>query len=433
MRNTLLYILLLFTSSLQAQESLTLQQAIETGLKNNYSIIIQKNEAAKAENNYTLGNAGMLPRLDAALVQTNSITDTRQEFATGSTVDRQGANANSLNASADLNWTIFDGFSMFATYKKLAEFKKAGDINSRLVIEDAVQQIIDAYYNIVKQQALLQVIDSSRKISDIKLNIAKTKFQIGAASRLPYLQAQVDRNADESLYKRQLVIINEAKIRLNQLLGRNADVDFTPADSITNTELNDLQQSVNDAQVNNAELQLAGSNLEVSRLTIREWRGQRLPFIDVNAGYDFTRSKSEAGIVAENKSNGISYGFTIGWNLFNGFNLNRNIKNAKLDYSSAEVRMNEIKTSITAQTRVAWLQLQSTIDIVNLEIQSVTLAKENIDLSIERFRTGLTDELQYKEAQQSYIEAANRLVAAKYDASIAATTLKRITGQLLRK
>jgi outer membrane protein len=432
MRSVLLYILIFSAFPVTAQESLTLQQAIEEGLKNNYSILIQKNEGAKAANNYTLGNAGMLPRIDAILVQSNTTTDTRQEYATGDVVDRSGATSNSLAASGELSWTIFNGFTMFATYSKLKEFQKAGDVNVRLTIEDAVAQIIAAYFNVVKHQALLQVVDSSRTISGIKLHIAKTKFDIGAGSKLQYLQAQVDRNADESLYKKQLVIIAESKIRLNQLLGRKVDIDFNPVDSIAVAAAQQVDEALTSALTNNAELQLANSSLEIARLTVKEWQGQRFPALDLNAGYDYTKSSSEASLINENQTTGISYGFTVRWNLFNGFNLNRNIKNAKLDYNTAQISIREITDAVNAEVRVAAQQLQSNIEIVNLEDENAALAKENIDLALERFRVGLTDELQLKEAQQSYIEALNRQINSRYDARIAETTLRRISGSLLK-
>ncbi|MEP7263333.1 MAG: TolC family protein [Bacteroidota bacterium] len=427
-----LYIILFLSVNGFAQESLTLQQAIETGLKNNYSIIIQRNEAAKAVNNYTPGNAGMLPRLDATVIQNNTITDTRQEYTTGNIIDRNGATASSLNADGALTWTVFDGFTMFASYNKLKELQKAGDINARMTIEDALQQIIASYFDVVKQQTLLQVIDSSRKISDIKLNIAKTRFEIGAASKLDYLQAQVDRNADESLYKKQIVTIAESKIRLNQLLARKVDTDFFPADSIIASSPAELDQSLSKALSDNSQLKIAGSNLEIARLTIREWKGQRWPTIDLNAGYNYSQSSSEASLVQENKSNGLNYGFTVRWNLFNGFTLNSIIKNAKLDYNSYMIRLDEIKSSVDAETRIAWQQLRSNLEIVTLEQQNALLAKENINLAIERFRVGLTDELQLKEAQQSYTEALNRLVGVQYDARISQTTLQRITGTLIQ-
>ena len=100
-----LFILILMCSAqiVFAQEKLTLQQAIETGLKNNYSIIIAKNESEIAKNSATLGNAGALPQVNLSLAQNNSINDTKQKYSTGADVSKTGATSNSLNAIAALD------------------------------------------------------------------------------------------------------------------------------------------------------------------------------------------------------------------------------------------------------------------------------------------------------------------------------------------
>src|SRR4051812_27258039 len=83
-----------------AQEKLSLQQAIEIGLKNNYSIIISKNDLDISKNNVSWGNAGALPALDLSLTQNNSIIDSKQKYSDGAEVNKTGATANSLDANA---------------------------------------------------------------------------------------------------------------------------------------------------------------------------------------------------------------------------------------------------------------------------------------------------------------------------------------------
>ena len=143
------------TQILFAQEKLSLQQAIEIGLKNNYSIVIAKNESEIAKNNATPGNAGQLPTLDLGLTKEYNIIDSKQKYSDGAEVDKNGATANSMNANALLNWTIFDGFKMFASHKKLQELEAMGSLSSKILIENALSQIIVTYYNVVRQKQLI--------------------------------------------------------------------------------------------------------------------------------------------------------------------------------------------------------------------------------------------------------------------------------------
>lgn len=415
-----------------AQEKLTLQQAIETGLKNNYSIIIAKNDAQIAKNNQSLGNAGMLPRADINVTQTNGLTDTKQTFSTGTTVERNNAAAHSLTASGVLSWTIFDGFKMFATYNKLQELNSMGELAARQTIENTVQLIVQGYFDIVKQQALLNVIDDSRQVSQVKLNIAKTKFTIGATSKAEYLQAQVDMNADDANYKKQLLAIATAKVNLNRLLARDIAGEFEVSDSMDisyRPSYSDLSAKLESA---NSSLLYAQRNANAYKFMVKEWQGDRFPVLGVNGSYNYTKSKSDVGSVLDNKSNGINYGFTLSYNLFNGFNTSRNISNAKLDWESAKVNYNYVKSSVTGELLVTYKNFESNYEILQLQQDNSKLAKENADISIERFRVGIINELELKEALQSNVAAQTNFVSALYDTKIAETNLKKLVGELLK-
>ena len=420
------------TQVLFAQEKLSLQQAIEIGLKNNYSIVIAKNESEIAKNNATPGNAGELPTLDLGLSKEYSVIDSRQKYSDGAEVDKNGATANSLNANALLNWTIFDGFKMFATYSKLKSLEELGELNARLTVENTVSQIITAYYDIVRQNANLTVIDSSMAITKVKLQISKTKFEVGSSSKVEYLQAQVDMNADLSAYKKQLMRIEESKVTLNHLLARDVSLLYDVDDSIEINYTANFDDLKNKIDKENTSILMAGKNTNVYNSSIKEWQGQRWPSLDLFAGYNYTKANSQTGLVLENKTNGMNYGFTLNYNLFNGFNLNRNIKNAKLDYESSKINFENVKSEINAEMVIAYRNFQNNLELLKLEEENSLLAKENVDLSLARFRTGVIDQLQLKDAQQSYILAEVRLVLARYDTKIAETTLKKLSGDLLK-
>src|SRR3990172_3401250 len=99
----------------QSAENLTLEQAIEIGLKNNYAILISKNNAKIAANDAALGNAGFLPSLDVTAGANKSKVDTKQELASGLSSEQDGAETKADNAGIILTWTVFDGFNRIAT------------------------------------------------------------------------------------------------------------------------------------------------------------------------------------------------------------------------------------------------------------------------------------------------------------------------------
>lgn len=425
-------VLFLFVHGVLAQEKLSLQQAIETGLKNNYSIVIAKNESEIGKNNSTAGNAGMLPQVNLSLIQNNSVTDTKQKYSTGNEVDRTGAVSHSLNGAAELSWTIFDGFKMFATYNRLKELEAMGELNARLTIENTISEIITAYFDVTRQMALLNVITEAMKISEVKLNIAKTKFEIGIFSKVEYLQTQVDMNAGISAFKKQQILIAGIKVKLNQLLAREVTTEFEVTDSIrvdyTPTYDDLLAKSVK----SNTVLLISEKDISISNYYLKELQSQRFPLFNLNGSYNYAKSNSQANFVLENRTTGFNYGFTVTYNLFNGFNLNSQIKNARIDIENRRINFNALRTQLNAELIIAFRNFQSNLELLNLEENNSSLAKENVDLALERFRVGTIDELQLKNAQQSFVEAQNRLLNVQYETKIAETTLKKLSGELIK-
>lgn len=425
------FLFLFFSGTIFAQEKLTLQQAIEIGLNNNYSITIAKNLSQIASNNVTIGNAGMLPQVNLGVVQNNGLNNTQQTYSNGSEVNRNNASAHSVSATVELDWTLFDGLSMFASYNKLQELEAMGALNARQTVENTVSAIIAGYYEILRQRALLAVVDSTAKISEVKLLIAKTKYEIGSSSKAEYLQAQVDMNSSLSSHKRQLMNIDDAKVRLNQLLARSAATPFEIDDSI-GIDYSPVYEDLRTRTENhNTALLLAQRNISFSNYSLKELRGERFPWITFNTGYAFSKSNSQASFVMENKTYGLNYGFTVNYNIFNGFNLNRSIRNAKISLENSRLLYSDTQMQVDADLLIAYRNFQNNLDLLKLEQENLQLAKENITLSLERFRVGTIDALNLKEAQQTYTEAALRLVSAKYQTKMSENDLKRITGQLI--
>ena len=100
--------------ALNGQVIYNLKDCIGTGLEKNYSILLSKNNEAIAKNNYTPGNAGFLPSLDLT-GRSSSSNISGGEFNT------------SNNAGLSLGLTIFNGFNVQTTYKKLNELKQVGE------------------------------------------------------------------------------------------------------------------------------------------------------------------------------------------------------------------------------------------------------------------------------------------------------------------
>jgi outer membrane protein len=415
-----------------SQEQLTLTQAIDIALKNNYDIQIVKNNEAIAANNNSLGNAGMLPRVDVQASTSLANNATKQVFSSGLIVDKPGVQSQNLNAGVYLTWTLFDGFKMFATHERLKELEAMGILSTKIQIENTLQQLIVMYYNIVRQKQLIKGLSENISISEERLKIAQKKMEIGSASKLDVLQAKVDMNAQTSNLYRQKTTLTQLKISLNQLLVRSVETEFDVEELIPvefQLKYDELKNTVNN---NNVDLMYAQRTINLYSHLIRETKSQIFPRLNLNTNYLFSRSENQAGFALLNQNLGLNVGLTASWNIFNGFNTSNQIKNARLQLENANLEYNNIKTQLQLQLLSAFKNYQDDAEILKLEEENTTLAKEAVDIALERFKVGSSNAIELKEIQKSYDDALTRLADARYTAKVSETQLMKLNGALLK-
>ncbi|MBT2561853.1 TolC family protein [Pedobacter sp. ISL-68] len=413
-----------------AQEQLSLQEAITIALQNNYDIKINKNQVDMAKNNANIGNAGMLPNLTGNYTNGGSIQNTRQTPATGPDRVITGAKSTNNSYGADLNWTIFDGFSMFANYDRLKELQKQGELNARLTILTTVADVITAYYDIVRQQQLVIAADSAMDVSVLRTNIAKTKLQLGRGSKLDVLTAQVDYNTDTSNYLQTKNALQVAKVRLNQLMVRDIGTSFSVVNNIDVDKGILFSKMAEMAEQQNPNVQNAFINQRIASLTLKSVRGARYPSISLNSGYSRANSTSPTGFNQKFAANGLTYGVTASLNLFNGFLQRQQERNAKIEIDNSTLNLNKTKLDVNAQLLTAYQNYSTYLDLIKLEQRNVDIAKENLDITLAKYRLGSIAPLELREAQRNAIDAQNRFIEMQYQAKIAETTLKEISGNI---
>jgi outer membrane protein len=320
---------------------------------------------------------------------------------------------------------------MFANYEKLKEFEAMGELAARATIEQTIVNVLSSYYDLVRQKQRLLVIGKSIAISEERIRLADEKFQLGAASRLDILQAQVDYNTDRSDLLNGEELMRTSKIRLNNLMARDINTEFEVAAEIDKVILPEWAAVHEAVMANNTFLQMSFTDNRIASLDLREIQAHRLPRLNANLGYSYINSESESGFIRTNRTSGINYGLSVGWNIFNGFNLNRQIENARLMLESSEIELLEFRHQLEADLMATWLSMQSKIQLAEFEAENLEVADMNLEIAMERFRLGELSGFELREAQKNYLAAEGRLITARYQAKIVEVELREISGGLL--
>lgn len=413
-----------------AQELLTVEDAVAIALKNNYDIRIASNELKIDEQNVSLANAGFLPRLDANVNDNNNIQSTTQTRADGTRLSLDNARNNSLTYGAELNWTVFNGFRMFARYDQLKELQKLGEAELQQMVLSRVGDVMSTYYDIVQQQQQLKALDSAIAYSEQRAELAHNRFTIGKASKLEVLNAQVDLNTDRTNMLRQKELLANTKILLNELMARDVNTAFTVSEAAPiNTTLL-LPDLIAQAEKQNPSLQAQIVSKRVAELNLKQVRANRYPQIDVFTGYNFSESKNSLGFTSEAYARGFNYGFSATVNIFNGFLQKRNERIAKLEIENSGIAIERQSQALRAQLSSAYQSYLTNISLIEIEQKNEALAKQNFEITNEKFHIGTITPFELRTAQLNYINAQVRYSNALYQAKLSEIALLELAGSL---
>lgn len=425
-----LIICLFATTFVAAQEILTVKDAVQIALENNFDIKIASNNAKIDATNVSLANAGILPNIEAVLTENNGILDTKQVQADGSTREKNNAKNMNLSYGLALNWTVFDGFKMFAKHEQLKQIEQLGNTELKFTIITRISDVMETYYQIVQQQQQLKVLDSTMIISELRLNLAKNRFSIGKASKLEVLNAEVDWNTDYSNLLQQKELYNNLKTNLNALLARAVTTDFVVVEEVAiDKSLNyvDLKTAF-DGQ--NPQLQMQILQKKIAELALKQVKGDRYPTIGLSSGYNFTRSESDLGFASRSSGNGLVYGINARMNIFNGSLQNRNEKAAKLALENANISLEQQKSQLESQLLASYTTYLTNIQLSELEDKNEKIAKQNLDITLEKFKIGTITTVEFRTAQLNYVTAQFRNNSAQFQAKLSEIALKELAGTL---
>ena len=431
-------IIFLFTGIwIQAQErALTLNEAIATALENNYDIRLTRSDSLLAALDNAYANYALLPRLNATGGMVFNSNNQRQVLADGTKRESNGIRSNNVNASLNLNWTLFDGLRMFIARDRLNEVVTLTELQIKSQVINTVADVVRIYFDVVRQEQQLNAIDEQIELCEERLKLAQFKFDVGTGARPDVLQAQIDLNAQRSNRLTQETNINKTKEMLNQLMvlrGSSYAIADTTIEYNSFITLDSIQTGITSS---NPELLIARQNLSLAELDLRLRRAERFPTVEFNSAYNFSRTDNKSVInpfqPLFNQNRGFNYGFTATIPIFNGYNNRRLIKAAELNIEAQQLIYDRNIALLQSSIANAYRDYDLHKRTLAMEEENMKLVRENIFIARERYRLGISTFLEMREAQQSLADAANRLIQARYNTKVSEIELMRLRGDIVR-
>jgi outer membrane protein TolC len=420
----------LFVTQIHAQELLTPGDAVQISLQNNFDILIAANNAKQDSIMNSPGQAGMLPSVYLTGGISKNQNNLTQRFTNGNEIISPNAGGTNVNAGVALSWTLFDGMKMFVTKEKLEQIQAQGDFLFRWQVLNTSADVLIAYYDVVRMNLQLKATDEIIRYNEERVKITESRFKAGMGPKTDLLQAKIDLNTQKQVRLDQVLALGNAKRSLNALLSRDALIEFQVADSIPLPVLANRAELEQKMYNMNPGLLALKTQVNVASLTYRETRTQYFPTVIGSAGYNYVRNQNTAGFTLYNQAYGWNAGLSLSMPLYTGGSLRRQSQINHIEMQNADFMYQDARMT----AKVALLQAINLYDTrmssLTLERESEALAKENMNLSLERLRLGQGTALEVAQAQASLADVLYRLAGIQYEAKNAEINVHRQAADL---
>jgi outer membrane protein TolC len=337
------------------------------------------------------------------------------------------------NAGLNMDLTIFNGFSVQTTYKKLYELKNVGELNTQMAIENLIADLVSGYYNYIQQVQLLNNMKYAVILSKERLRIDEDRYLLGSSSKLQVLQSRVYLNADSSSLSRQFEVVRAAQIRLNEMMALD-DLGQLFISKDTSIEvIQDLlyEKLLEETLARNTGLQIASKNKTISVYDYKLITSRSYPYLTMSSGYSYNLNTYSASTTKNKYTNGMNYDLTMGINVFDGMNQRRSIRNSSIEIQNKELRYLEIEQGIKADLLTLYSAYSNYLRLINLEQQNLQTATENLNIAMERYKLGNLSGIDLREVQMSLLNARESLLSVKYQTKNAEISLLLISGRIM--
>jgi len=426
---TFLFTVLIAPFLSQAQQQFTLRNAIDTALLNNFDIQIAKNYVEIAKMNNTYGVAGGLPYVSANAGDNGSISTINQKLSDGTETTISNRGENNLNAGVSAGIILFNGFKITATKEKLSRLQDLSEIQLNQQIQNTIADIMITYYDIIRQQNYLKIIQNSLDVSKQKLDIINVKKNVGMSDAVEMLQAQTDVNSAEQLLVIQNTVIEQNKSDLLLLINSKKQMAFSVADTIIIDQSLQLDSIINYLYQNPGYLS-AEQRILIDEQIVKEVSSQRYPSVKLNAGYDFYQANLNKGNLALNQNYGPAAGVNLQIPIFNG-NIYKTQKDvARINVINAKLERESLLNSLTTQAVKKYRTYTTTLQQIESQRKNFEMTKQLVDVVMQQFHVSQATILDVRAAQTSFETAAYLLVNLLFSAKVAEIELKQLTYSL---
>ncbi len=409
---------------------LTLDDCISLALKNRESIVRARSaeELARAGRQAALG--AFLPRIAASYNWSKSkTTDIKASIVGGPEVsykDQDNTNK-SLNLSANMNLLDFTTFYTYAAAKANLAASRLDVIASE---QDLIYSVKTAYYAYLAADENVAALEEAAKRSEEQLKLIQSKFDLGSASKSDVLKQKVQYGNDrlELLKARNGVTTTSANLAYT--IGVDPRENWVFSNKYSSHSFDGtLDSAVAFGLTHRPSLLSLEKSLSGARSSLGSARAGYLPALTGSASYTSSDGTRGDTVTYNSSSKSRTYGFRVGWNIFDGFLREREVISAKVNRNNLQASLADARNLAISEVKTAYLDIEQIRDQKSVAEENVAAATEDLKITQEKYNLGAATILDLLDAQVSLKRAEVSRIGADFDLNLAISKLEQSMGK----
>ena len=417
-------------SQVNAQQKLTLDNAIAIALKNSYDVQLVRNQLAISNINNNPGVAGALPTVNVNASDNEQIISINQKFPDANrNTQRNNVGSNILQLGVTGSMLLYNGNRIVTTQKRLAQLELLNKNVLNAQLQNTMALVSVRYYEIVRQQELLKTIQKSIAVFQKRLDVLEARKEAGLANNADIYQAKLDLNQQKQALETQYLIIKQSKADLLQSMVQAPDSVIVVEDKIAIDKTLSLE-NIKATLPSNPDYIAAATQITINQLIEKETAALRMPSLRATTGFNLNSNKSAAGFILLNQSYGPFFGVNLSVPLYNGSVFKRQGQVAAINTRSAKLQQENLALTLETNAVKTFNAYTNAITQMQTEADNYALSGQLLDLVMQKFELAQATIIEVRQAQQSFENAGYRLVNLQYTAKIAEIELNRLGSKL---
>ena len=426
-------------TGMQAQETVTLKQAIEYALQNKADAQNAQLDIRNADYQIMEAKAGALPKINgvANLTYNPILQSTALDvgaFSGGPSNIQLITMGQKWNAGAgvQLSQALFNQ-QVFVGLKAAKSTKEFYQLNAELTEEQIIERVSNAYFQVFTIQQKKETLENSYASTEKARNIIKSLFDNGLAKKIDLDRTNVNLTNINTILKQQQNAINQAENALKFYMGMPIEnkIELVKADMEITPHL--LDETV--ATDQRSEIKILNKQRELLQYNKKAVEAAYYPTVNLNANYSW-QGLGDKFPLTNGKKNGVYWAdysaITLGVNIpiFNGFATKARVEMAQIELDKLEVNLKDTKLGLDLNYQNAKSQIENSLLALENQKANVSLAETVTSNTKHNYQYGLATLTELLEAENALVEAKNNYSNAILEYKIAEIQYYKAKGEL---